>query len=227
MRWGAAMTMGVGVSMAVGLGPALPLLDLGGLVWAAGGTSRESAAGPSGPLEELRRAELALETTVHRRLPEWSPEADATRLRVGTILAGIIDYERIAQSALASDWDKLTAEQRRAFLDRFTLLTNQAFTGALLRSESQPRFESETISGENATVSASVVSGRPGSAHATEHMEYRLSEKAGRWLVYDVLVDDISLIDSYRAQFGSLMRHGGFDEIMSRMQRKLDASSGP
>src|SRR4051812_19726894 len=170
------MTMGVGIWMGVGWGSALPTLHLDRLVWAAG-TARDPAAGTTGPLEELRRAEQAIETTVHRRLPEWSPEADATRLRVGAILGGIIDHERIAQSALASDWDKLTTEQRRSFLDRFTLLTNQAFTAALLRSESRPRFESERISGENATVFASVAAGRPGSAHATEHMEYRLSEK--------------------------------------------------
>src|SRR3954469_15040222 len=134
VRWGAGMTTGVGIWMGIGWGSALPTLHLDRLVWAAG-TARDPAAGANGPLEELRRAELALETTVHRRLPEWSPEADATRLRVGAILAGIIDYERIAKSALASDWDKLTDEQRRSFLDRFTLLTNQAFTAALLRSD--------------------------------------------------------------------------------------------
>jgi phospholipid transport system substrate-binding protein len=220
------MTVGVGIWIGAGLDAALPELDLVRPACAAS-NARDPAAGPSGPMEELRRAELALENIVHRRLPDWSPEADAARLRVGAVLAGIIDYERIARSALAADWDKLTDEQRRAFLDRFTLLTHQAFTAALLRSESRPRFEAEAISGTNATVSASVISGKPGSAHATEHMEYRLSEKGGHWLVYDVLVDDVSLIDSYRAQFGSLMRHGGFDEIMSRMQRKLEASSGP
>ena len=220
------MTVGVGIWMGVGLGSARPLLHLGRPVWAAG-TARESEAGGSGPLEELRRAELALETTVHRRIPDWSPEADATTLRVGAILGGIIDYERMARSVLAPDWDKLTDDQRRSFLSRFTLLTNQAFTAALLRSESRPQLESERISGDNATVFATMVSGRSGSAHAGEHMEYRLSEKAGRWLVYDLLVDDVSLIDSYRTQFASLMRHGGFEEIISRMQRKLDASSGP
>jgi len=220
------MTMAVGIWLGSGSGSARQQLQLGRPVWAAG-TARVSETGAAGPLEELHRAELALETTVHRRIPEWSPEADATTLRVGAILGGIIDYERIAKSALAADWDKLTDEQRRSFLSRFTLLTNQAFTAALLRSESRPRLESERISGEYATVFATIVSGRPRSAHAAEHMEYRLSEKGGRWLVYDVLVDDVSLIDSYRTQFASLMRHGGFEEIMSRMQRKLDASSGP
>jgi phospholipid transport system substrate-binding protein len=220
------MTMAVGIWMGVGLGSAQPLLQLGRPAWAAG-AARESETGASGPLEALRRAELALETAVHRRIPDWSPEADATTLRVGAILGGIIDYERIAKSALAADWDRLTDEQRRSFMSRFTLLTNQAFTATLLRSESRPRLESERISGDNATVFATIASGRPGSAHASEHMEYRLSEKAGRWLVYDVLVDDVSLIDGYRTQFASLMRHGGFEEIMWRMQRKLDASSGP
>ena len=207
------MTMGVGIWMGVGLGSALPTLHLGRPAWAAG-AARESGTGATGPLEELRRAELALETTVHRRLPEWSPEADATRLRVGAILAGIIDYERIAQSAFASDWNKLTTEQRRSFLDWFTLLTNQAFTAALLGSESRTRVRIREDLGRQCHRGRQRRLRKAGVGARHKHMEYRLSEKAGRWLVYDVLVDDVSLIDSYRAQFGSLMRHGGFEEIM-------------
>jgi phospholipid transport system substrate-binding protein len=193
----------------------------------AAGNGREVSFAPMGPMEELRRTESALEATLRRHVPDWSPEADATRIRVGTLLSSMLDYERMARSVLASEWDKLSDERRRAFLDRFTLLTNQTFTAALIRSESRVRFEGETVFGPNATVAASVVSGKPGPPRPAERMEYRLSERDGRWLVYDVVIDGVSLIDSYRAQFSSLMRRGGFDEIMYRMQRKLEASRPP
>lgn len=53
-------------------------------------------------------------------------------------------------------------------------------------------------------------------------MEYRLAKKRDRWLVYDVLVDHVSLVEGYRDQFARLMRRGGFPEIIDRMRRKQE-----
>jgi phospholipid transport system substrate-binding protein len=179
---------------------------------------------PGDPLEALRRTDLTLEAVLRRRVPDWSPEADVARVRVETTLAGILDYERIARGALGPDWARLTDRQRQLFLARFSALTNQAFVSALTRSDARVRFDSETILGPTArvlvTTSKDAERSRP-----SDRIEYRLGLKGTRWLVFDVLVDDVSLVDGYRSQFASLMRQGGFEGIMARMQRKLDAAN--
>jgi phospholipid transport system substrate-binding protein len=192
--------------------------------WALGLTAWTSVAlaapSPGDPLEALRRTDVTLEAVLRRHVPDWSPEADVARMRVETLLAGILDYERIARAALGPDWGRLTDGQRRSFVSRFSALTNQAFVSALTRRDARIRFDSETIFGPTASVLVTASSDGAGS-HPTERLEYRLGVKGTRWLVFDLLVDDVSLVDGYRRQFASLMRHGGFEEVMARMQSKL------
>jgi phospholipid transport system substrate-binding protein len=176
-------------------------------------------------LEELRQTDLSLLAALRRRVPDWSPEADLARFRRDAILAGLLDYERIAEAALGSEWGRLTEGQRRSFLSRFSALTNRAFVAALTRSNARIRFESESISGATARVLTTATADGSGSGSEPQ-IEYRLALKHGRWLVYDVLVDDVSLVDGYRSQLSALMRRGGFDEVMDRMARKLD-ETGP
>lgn len=176
------------------------------------------------PLDDLRRAHQNLEIAVRRRVPDWSPEAGLSKARVDAILAGLLDYETIARRALAAEWDNLTGAQRREFLEKFAVLTNQAFVAAVTRPDVRLTFDSETVIGEDASVF--VTAREVERMHKNEeHVEYRMARRHDRWLVCDVLVDGASLVDGYRDQFTDLMRRGGFSEIIELMQHKLQVSS--
>jgi len=175
------------------------------------------------PLNELQRTILTIEALVRRRVPDWSPEADAVKWQVDSILAGVLDYEQIGRSALGTDWDQLTNPQHRAFLQAFSALTNRAFVSALTRSDIHLRFVSETMMGEKASVMVTAGVSRP-TLGAEQQIEYRLARKQGRWLIYDVLVDGVGLVDGYHAQFVRLIRRDGPAELIDRMQRKLEVS---
>jgi phospholipid transport system substrate-binding protein len=53
-------------------------------------------------------------------------------------------------------------------------------------------------------------------------LEFRLVEKAGNWLVYDVVVDGISLMNSYRGQFARVLTYVSFETLIERMKEKAD-----
>lgn len=67
----------------------------------------------------------ALEAVLWRRVPEWSPEADAVRGRVDSILAETLDYEEIARRALDAEWKNLSSAEQARILRMFAALTNQ------------------------------------------------------------------------------------------------------
>jgi phospholipid transport system substrate-binding protein len=137
----------------------------------------------------------------------------------------MLEYEQIAGRALDPEWTKLTSAERRRFLQTFSALTNHAFVSALTRPDVHFRLDSETVNVATATaqVTAWVSTLNP---EAEEHIEYRFTRKRDRWLICDVLIDRVSLVDSYHAQFARLVRRGGFAEVMERMQRKVNASGG-
>ncbi len=142
---------------------------------------------------------------------------------VDSILAGALDYEEIARRALDTDWNKLTSGEQREFLQTFSALTNHAFVSAVTRPDVHFRLESEMVNGPRATVRVTAWVAKPG-PEAEQRIEYRFRQKLDRWLICDVLVDQVSLVDAYHDQFARPMRRGGFDELMGRMQHKLEIS---
>jgi phospholipid transport system substrate-binding protein len=169
------------------------------------------------PLAELRQSDLALASALHRRAPDWSPEAEANAARVQRLLAEILDYESIARQALGARWDALTPGQRAAFLALFSPLTNRAFVASAERHVAVT-YDSEAISGPEATV---VVTPSRAGGDGPERVEYKLGERCGRWRIHDVVVDGVSLVDGYREQLARLLRRGTFDELLATMRRKL------
>ena len=171
------------------------------------------------PLDELAQSERALAAAVHRRVPDWSPEADAIRSQVDRLLGGILDYEAMARRALGPQWGALNDSQRRQFVSVFSELTNHAFVEALEHPGVRMKFDSETILGPEASVMVKVTV--PGGSEPVEQdVEYRLSQRGDRWLIHDVLVDQVSLIATYQADFARLLQRDGFDELMARMRRR-------
>jgi phospholipid transport system substrate-binding protein len=179
---------------------------------------------PGDPLNELRRADLALEAVLRRRIPDWSPEAEVRKQRLDAILGGLLDYERIARGALGADWSGLSGEQQREFLQTFAALTNQAFVAAMTHPDLHLRFDSETVLGSVASVMVTAWVATP-TPKSEQQIEYRLARRQDRWLVTDVVVDQVSLVDGYRDQFARLLRRGGFGELMERMQHRLEESN--
>jgi phospholipid transport system substrate-binding protein len=53
-------------------------------------------------------------------------------------------------------------------------------------------------------------------------MEYKLLAKDGRWLVYDVITDEQSMLENYRAEFGKIINKESFDALLKRMKKKLE-----
>ncbi len=76
------------------------------------------------------------------------------------------------------------------------------------------KYMSERIDGDRAIVRAVIVT-----KNGTEvPVESRLLQKADRWLIYDVLIENISLIASYRAQFDRVIRTASYPELIRRLK---------
>ena len=54
---------------------------------------------------------------------------------------------------------------------------------------------------------------------------YRMMEKSGRWVVYDVIIENVSLIKNYRSQFKEILAKGTPDELIARVLERAEAVS--
>jgi phospholipid transport system substrate-binding protein len=176
----------------------------------------------SSPMAELKKSDSALKKLFARRAPSWSPEADAKRSEMRRIVTGFLDFEELARRSLARHWDGLSAKQRTDFVTTLRDLIERSYIKQVHGSPNYDlAFDKETIDGKEADVTATLHSITRGKK-VDVAIEYKLLDKEGKWLVYDVITDEQSMVENYRAEFSKIINKESFDALLKRMKKKLE-----
>ncbi len=143
--------------------------------------------------------------------------AERRRLEIRQTVERLFDFPEMARRALASHWADRTPQQREEFVRLFTDFLERLYFGNLENfSGDQIRYLSERVDGDHATVRSRVITGRK----AEIPIEFRLHLVDSRWAVYDVLVEGVSLVSSYRTQFNKIIQTSSYDELVQKLQSK-------
>jgi phospholipid transport system substrate-binding protein len=147
--------------------------------------------------------------------PHLKANPDERRAALRVVAREVFDLHEMAARCLGAHWQRRSDRER----ERFVALMGPLVESHLLMLESAAstpiRYVGEIVQGEHALVRTRT--GRPASRPMT--IDYRLVRRGERWQVYDVLVDDVSLVDNYRAQFQKVIRTASYEELV----RKLSA----
>src|SRR5438045_854607 len=136
---------------------------------------------------------------------------------VRKIAEEIFDYPDTAQRALGPHWNPRTPQERQEFTRLFAELLDRAYIGKIeLYQGEKIRYVGETINGDDATVKTRILT-KKGSEVP---VDYRLHSKDGRWLVYDVIIEGVSLVSNYRTQFNKIVQTESYDALILRLRAK-------
>jgi phospholipid transport system substrate-binding protein len=186
---------------AVGKGPATPPAD-------------------SSPLADLKKSNATLKKVLQKAPGN---ERDTRAGEVRKVVGQFLDFEELSRRALARHWDAITPKQRTEFVGTLRDLVERNY---IKQIHGQPdydlRFEKETKEGTDATVTATLVTTSPKGKKVNVALEYKMVWKNGRWVVYDVVTDEQSLLENYRAEFNKIIAKDGFDALVKRMRKKLE-----
>ena len=172
--------------------------------------------GPShagAPTDQLRgqvdRAIATLEDPALRQKP------DARRAAVRRIAEQIFDFEETARRALGRHWQARTPEERREFVGLFTDLLERTYISRIeTYSGERVVYAGDTVEGKEATVRTRLVT-RDGKEVP---IDYRMRRAGERWLVYDVVIEGVSLVANYRSQFNRIIQTSSYQELLSRLR---------
>jgi phospholipid transport system substrate-binding protein len=191
---------------------------------AAKGEAGAAATPPadSSPLADLKKSNTQLKKVLAKQPPNWSPERDARNSEVRKVVGQFLDFEELSHRSLARHWDTLTPKQRIEFVNTLRDLVESNY---IKQIHGQPdyelKFDKETKEGNEATVTATLVTSSKGKK-VNVALEYKMVWKNGRWVVYDVITDEQSLLENYRAEFNKIISKDGFDALLKRMRKKLE-----
>lgn len=129
----------------------------------------------------------------------------------------IFDVEETAKRALGRHWRDRTPAERAEFVELFAELLERAYIGKIdLYGGEQVKYMSESVDDDKAVVRAKIMTRRG----AEVPVDARMVRKGDRWYIYDISLENISLVGNYRAQFDQIIRTASYQDLVKRLKDK-------
>jgi len=145
------------------------------------------------------------------------PNADRVRSELRRIATELFDFDEVARRALSRHWAGRTRAEQTEFTALFTDLLERSYVGKIeAYSGEKIVYTGEVVDGSYATVRSRIVTRR----RTDTALDYRMHEIDGRWKVYDVLIDGVSFVSTYRSEFNRVIQSSSYDELIERLRKK-------
>jgi phospholipid transport system substrate-binding protein len=151
--------------------------------------------------------------------PELKGRGPARRAAVRKIAEDIFDFQETAKRSLARHWQSRTAAERDEFVRLFADLLERSYISKIeLYGGEKIAYLGDSLDGDQALVRTRIVT----KGGAEVPVEYRMAKKGDRWLVYDVVIEGVSLVANYRTQFNKIIQTSSYAELVKKMKVKQD-----
>ncbi|MFO7707750.1 MAG: ABC transporter substrate-binding protein [Desulfobacterales bacterium] len=138
--------------------------------------------------------------------------------KIRSIINEIFDYTELSRRTLGRDWGKFKPEQQQEFVKLFSDLLEKTYADRLLSySNEKVVFDKENMLNES---QAEVFSNVLTSDGKKIPLDYRLILKDGNWLVYDVIIEGISMVRNYRDQFRDILAKNPPEHVLKVLRER-------
>ena len=149
--------------------------------------------------------------------PTYKGKPEERRKEIRKAADERFDWEEMAQRSLATHWPKRTPEEKKEFVNLFQELLVRAYIDKLEGySGEKIVYAGETIEGDRAVAKVKIVT----SKNKEIPLEYRLLQKGPQWLVYDISIEGVSLVNNYRTQFNSIILKKSYEDLVKKLKEK-------
>jgi len=138
--------------------------------------------------------------------------------RIEAILEKIFDFTELSKRTLAQHWSKFDPGQQKEFVGLYKTLLMETYTNKIMTYTDQKIvFNSEVALTENTFEVRSTVLKNAGDIP----INYRVMQKDGSWMVYDVVIEGVSLINNYRSQFREILANKPPESLLETLRKKV------
>jgi len=145
------------------------------------------------------------------------PRAEMRRAEIRRVAADFFDFEEMARRTLTRHWNARTPDERAEFVRLFTDLLEGSYIGRIEQfSGERILYLSERVDGHYATVRSRIVTRRPSEIA----VDYRLQLRDGRWRAYDVLLDGVSFVSTFRSEFERIIQQSTYAGLVDKLRKR-------
>ena len=174
---------------------------------------------PFAPMAAAESAKQQLQGTMNRvievlRTIRGPEDIEKNKNLVRQILLTRFDFAAMAEKSLGNHWKDLKGKEAE-FVSAFTDFIEQSYMSTLgsYRGE-KVLYDRDRANGESAEVDTRVVGGQGDPIK----IGYKLHLTDGQWMVYDAVIDDVSLVGNYRSQFARVLQTASLEELIQKLR---------
>lgn len=199
---------------------ALGCFFMGGAVAADTPVAPTVAPSSLGPQELVENSAKRMLVELDANRPTYAKDPAKLDALVANVLLPNFDTEYAARLVLGQTWRTATPDQRKRFVDAFyhSLLRNY---GAALVDFTADRFVILPYRGDPGDTTATVRTEVKRSSGDKVPVNFSLRKSDGVWKAWDVVIEGISYVKSFRTDFGSEIQQKGLDEVISRLESNI------
>jgi phospholipid transport system substrate-binding protein len=156
--------------------------------------------------------------------PSLKPAAKLTERRdqLRQILFARFDFTEMSRRALGANWRRRTPQEQEEFVRLFTEVLEHAYAGIIESyTDEKILYVNERIDGTYADVSSKILTSK-GEEYSINYKAHLVSNE---WKVYDVVAENISLVNNYRSQFNRVISQQSYEELIRRLKDKSEVSA--
>lgn len=148
---------------------------------------------------------------------ESAKQTKKEKLRV--IYDRMFDDVELSRRTLARNWNKLSVPQRQEFVQLFRQVLEKAYVDKILSyTDEKIVYDKESMLSAN----QSEVPTRVVTSSKSIPISYRMIMKEGTWKVYDVVIENVSLIQNYRTQFNDILAKDTPEQLLETLRKKVN-----
>jgi phospholipid transport system substrate-binding protein len=175
------------------------------------------AQAADGPKDQIKETTDGLLNILTNKELKKSSMTKQRRAMIRKEIGARFDFEEMAKRSLGMYWQKRSADEKKEFVSLFSDLLERTYIGRIEGySNEKLVFEDQILDGDYATVKTKIIT--------TKNVEiplvYRLFRRGAQWLVYDVSVEEVSLVSNYRKQFYQIVKDKSYEELIRRLKDK-------
>lgn len=137
----------------------------------------------------------------------------------------IFDYSEMAKRSLGKHWNSRSAAEKKQFAELFATLLENSYASKIesYNNEKIVYIKELVEDSEHAVVKSKVVT----TVRDEFTLDYHLFMHDGKWMVYDVVIEGVSLVSNYRSQFNKIITATSYDKLVKKLQSKNDELKAP
>ena len=180
-------------------------------------------AGAGAPTEQTRTTADKVLSILNNPALRSAARKNERREQLRAVIYPRFDFAEMAKRSLGAQWSRRSPQEQREFVRLFTEVLESSYVDKIESYGGEKiTYIRENLDKDHAEVFTKVVT-KKGEEFS---VNYILRSVDGDWKVYDVVIENISLVNNYRSQFNRILAKASFDELLRKLQAKAPDITG-